>query len=82
MVDLCRLIWCVVGVFRSRAALHAEILVLRHQLNVLRRKSPIRHLLHSYEKYYNGIRTHLSLHKDAPVPRKVQAVGRVLTCRS
>ena len=30
------------GVFRSRAALHAEILVLRHQLNVLRRKSPNR----------------------------------------
>jgi hypothetical protein len=30
------------GVFRSRVALHAEILVLRHQLNVLRRKSPNR----------------------------------------
>ena len=43
MVDLCRLIWCVMaGVFRSRVALHAEILVLRHQLNVLRRKSPKR----------------------------------------
>jgi hypothetical protein len=27
------------GLFRSRAALQAEILVLRHQLNVLRRKS-------------------------------------------
>jgi hypothetical protein len=43
MVDLCRLIWYVVaGLFRSRAALHAEVLVLRHQLNVLRRKSPKR----------------------------------------
>src|SRR5215204_6222790 len=43
MGDLCRLIWCVVaGLFQSRAALHAEILVLRHQLNVLRRKSPKR----------------------------------------
>jgi hypothetical protein len=30
------------GLFRSRAALQAEILVLRHQLNVLRRKSPKR----------------------------------------
>src|ERR1700722_13479246 len=38
--DLCRLIWCaLVGLFRSRVALEAEILVLRHQLNVLRRKS-------------------------------------------
>ena len=40
MSDLCRLIWCaLIGLFRSRAALEAEILVLRHQLNVLRRKS-------------------------------------------
>jgi hypothetical protein len=31
-----------VGLFRSRASLHAEILTLRHQLNVLRRKSPQR----------------------------------------
>jgi hypothetical protein len=43
MSDLCRLIWCaLIGLFRSRAALQAEILVLRHQLNVLRRKSPKR----------------------------------------
>ena len=36
-------IWCVVaGLFRSRAPLEAEILVLRHQLNVLRRRSPKR----------------------------------------
>src|SRR6516165_10109933 len=43
MVDLCKLVWCfVAGLFRSRAALQAEILVLRHQLNVLRRKSPKR----------------------------------------
>ena len=40
MNDLRRLIWCaMVGLVRSRAALQAEILVLRHQLNVLRRKS-------------------------------------------
>jgi hypothetical protein len=38
-----RLIWCVMaGLFRSRAALQAEILVLRQQLIVLRRKSPKR----------------------------------------
>jgi transposase InsO family protein len=43
MGDLCRLFWyLVVGLFRSRAALQAEILVLRHQLNVLRRRSPKR----------------------------------------
>jgi hypothetical protein len=38
-----RLIWyALVGRFRSRAALEAEILALRHQLNILRRKSPKR----------------------------------------
>jgi hypothetical protein len=43
MNDLCRLIWCaLIGLIRSRAALEAEIVVLRHQLNVLRRKSPKR----------------------------------------
>jgi hypothetical protein len=28
--------------------------------------------------YYNGARTHLSLNKDAPVPRAVQPIGRIL----
>jgi hypothetical protein len=43
MSELCRLIWCaLIGFLRSRASLEAEILVLRHQLNVLRRKSPKR----------------------------------------
>jgi hypothetical protein len=43
MSDLCKLIWCaLIGPFRPRAALQAEILVVRHQLNVLRRKSPKR----------------------------------------
>ncbi len=41
MCNFCRLIWCaLVGLFQSRASLEAENLVLRHQLNVLRRKSP------------------------------------------
>jgi hypothetical protein len=30
----------LIGLFRSRTSLQAEILTLRHQLNVLRRKSP------------------------------------------
>jgi hypothetical protein len=32
----------LIGLFRSRASLQADILTLRHQLNVLRRKSPQR----------------------------------------
>src|SRR5258708_27223337 len=43
MSDLCSLIWwALIGIFRPRASLQAENLVLRHQLNVLRRKSPKR----------------------------------------
>src|SRR6266481_2870418 len=43
MIELCKLIWCgLVGLFRSRASLEIEILTLRHQLNILRRKSPKR----------------------------------------
>ena len=38
----------------------------------------LRHLLNSYQKYYNEARTHLSLHKDAPIPRAVHTVGRTL----
>ena len=32
----------------------------------------------SYMKYYNETRTHLSLNKDAPIPRAVEAVGGIL----
>ncbi len=51
MRDLCSLLWCaVVGLFRSRVVLQAEILVLRHQLNVLRRKSPKRVVLSNIDR--------------------------------
>jgi transposase InsO family protein len=38
----------------------------------------LRHALLSYRKYYNEVRTHLSLEKDAPVPRAIGAVGHIL----
>jgi hypothetical protein len=39
----------------------------------------LHHLLKSYQRYYNESRTHLSLSKDAPVSRGVQAVGHILS---
>jgi len=43
MRNLCRLIWSgFVGLLRSRSALAAENLVLRQQINVLRRTAPRR----------------------------------------
>ena len=51
MNELCRLIWCgLIGFFRSRGSLEAEILVLRHQLNILRRKSPQRPTFRSIDR--------------------------------
>ena len=43
MLDLCRLIFgMVIDLLRSRVALEAEILILRQQINVLRRTRPKR----------------------------------------
>jgi hypothetical protein len=43
MREACSLIWSALALlFRSRVALAAEILVLRHQINILRRHSPKR----------------------------------------
>src|SRR5260370_40910955 len=40
MPEVCSLIWlALVGAFRSRVSLEAENMILRHQLNVLQRKS-------------------------------------------
>ena len=39
----------------------------------------LRHLLNSYRQYYNEVRTHLSLQKDAPLSRDVQRFGHVLS---
>ena len=51
MGDMLKLIWgAVVGLFRSRASLEAEILTLRHQLNVLRRKSPKRLAFSNFDR--------------------------------
>src|SRR5271169_2044929 len=40
----------------------------------------LRHVLLSYVKYYNEIRTHLSLDKDAPASRAIERTGYIL-CR-
>ena len=38
----------------------------------------LRHVLRTYARYYNSVRTHLSLAKDSPQPPAVQAVGGIL----
>jgi Integrase core domain len=37
----------------------------------------LRQILQSYARYYNDIRTHRSLDKDAPVTRQIQRIGSI-----
>jgi transposase InsO family protein len=55
----------LIGSIRRECLDHAVVFGERH----------LRHLLLSYMDYYNTARTHLSLGKDAPIVRSVQAVG-------
>jgi len=51
MGNMLKLIWrAVIGLFRSRTSLEAEILTLRHQLNVLQRKSPKRLAFSNFDR--------------------------------
>ncbi len=55
MLDLCKLIFgTVIDLLRSRATLEAEILVLRQQINVLRRANPKRLRLGSIDRLILG----------------------------
>ena len=58
----------LIGSVRRECVDHVVVLGERH----------LRHLLLSYKTYYNETRTHLSLNKDAPSRRAVQATGRIL----
>jgi len=60
----------LIGSIRRECVDHIIVLGERH----------LRHVLLSYMKYYNEIRSHLSLEKDAPVPRAIGTVGHIL-CR-
>ena len=61
MIDFLMLLACALtGLFRSRARLEAEILVLRHQLNVLRRKSPRRVVFSSFDRLLPKVRTEIA----------------------
>jgi hypothetical protein len=89
MLDLCKLIFgTVIDLLRSRATLEAEIVVLRQQINVLRRANPERFPFRSIDRLILGgvcrlffkMRTHLSLNKDAPISRAAEKAGRII-CR-
>jgi len=41
----------------------------------LRNSWALRRILISYAAYYNSVRTHRTLHKDAPIFRPIQRIG-------
>ena len=57
--------------FKSQRRLEAEILVLRHQLNVLRQRTPRRRL------HLRWIDRALFIWSDAPFSRPVQRTGSI-----
>ena len=60
MCDLCRQIFgLVVDLFRSRAALEAEVLVLKQQIIVLRRGKPNRMSFRAVDRFVLGCACHL-----------------------
>src|SRR3982074_2900108 len=74
MRDVVRLIvWMVADLFRSRAALEAEILTLRQQINVLRRTVPTKQTFSSIDRlifvclYRPGVRDALAMFKPETV---------------
>src|SRR3979490_2871879 len=76
MRDLVRLIvWMIADLFRSWAALEAEILTLRQQINVLRRTAPKKQTFSSIDRlifvclYRLGVRDALAIVKPETVVR-------------
>jgi transposase InsO family protein len=60
----------LIGSIRRECLDHVVVLGERH----------LRHVLLSYMKYYNEMRTHSSLEKDAPFSRAIERGGQIL-CR-
>ena len=56
---------CIAGFQRRECLDHIIVLGEVH----------LRRILRSYADYYNGVRTHRSLDKDAPISRPVQRTG-------
>src|SRR6267378_6057768 len=83
MREALSLIWtALVGLFRSPASLAAEILVLRHQINILRRHSPKRQTFSAMDRLIfaglyrlaPSVLNALAVLKPKVAPRRVQIV--------
>src|SRR5882762_7708783 len=72
MVDVLVLLWsALTSLFRSKVRLEAEILVLRQQINVLRRKSPKRFVFRTFDRL-----VFVGLYRLVPGILDALAIGR------
>jgi hypothetical protein len=72
MAEVFRLIvWAILDLFRSRASLEAEIVALRQQLNVLRRKSTRRPAFSAFDRLFFA-----GLYRIAPGIKNALAIVR------
>jgi hypothetical protein len=81
MREVCSLIWlALVGAFRSRASLEAENMILRHQLNVLQRKSSKRPTFATVAPEIRKLIREMSIANPLwePSPRTIHAVDRIV----
>ena len=82
---LCFALAVLASPFKSKLRLEAENGFAERLIGSIRREcvdqiivlgeAHLRRILKSYAHYYNGVRTHRSLNKDAPVSRSVQHAG-------
>ena len=80
---LCFLVALFASPFKSKCRLEAENAALRHRREcvdhlVFFGEAHLPRILTRYAAYYNELRTHRSLKKDAPIHRAVQHVGRIV----
>jgi hypothetical protein len=77
MADVFKLIlWVILDLFRSRASLEAEIVALRQQLNVLRRKSARRPVFSAFDHLiFAGLYQIAPRITDCPCSKNLSGLG-------
>jgi hypothetical protein len=69
----------VIVSFHSPDGREAEARLGRERMVPMPPRQGERRILAKYATYYNGLRTHRSLNKDAPIRRAIQHVGRIVS---
>ncbi|MGC2051887.1 MAG: hypothetical protein WA665_00025 [Pseudolabrys sp.] len=69
--------WFLIQLYRWFPSILQVVTVVQPGTLVRWHEAHLRRILRTYACYYNDIRTHWSLDKDAPVSRPVQRIGSI-----